>query len=97
MKCLYGWSNTSFDSLLKLLSEALPEGNVFPDSMYEVRKVIKDLGLDYVKINACSNDCILYRGEHENLSECPICGESRWQTNKKKNNVPNKIVRYFFL
>ncbi|KAK2377307.1 hypothetical protein QL285_078005 [Trifolium repens] len=34
MKCLYGWSNTSFDSLLKLLSEALPEGNVLPDSIY---------------------------------------------------------------
>lgn len=96
MKCLYGWSNNSFDSLLKLLVEALPEGNVLPDSMYDVRKIIKDLGLDYVKIDACANDCILFRGnEHENLNECPICGKSRWQANKKKKSVPNKIVRYF--
>ncbi|XP_057443879.1 uncharacterized protein LOC130736038 [Lotus japonicus] len=96
MKCVYGWSNNSFDSLIKLLVEALPEGNVLPNSMYEVRKIIKDLGLDYVKIDACVNDCILFRGgEYENLDKCPICGESRWQENKKKNVVPNKVVRYF--
>ena len=63
IKCLYGWSNISFDSLLKLL--------------------------------ACINDCILYRGGYENLDECPICKKSRWQENKKKNIVPNKIVSYF--
>ena len=45
IKCLYGWSNISFDSLLKLL--------------------------------ACINDCILYRGGYENLDECPICKKSR--------------------
>jgi hypothetical protein len=95
MKCLYGWSNTSLDSLLKLLIEAFPEGNVVPGSMYEVKKIIKDLGLDYVKIDACADDCILYRGkDYENLNECPICGKSRWQKNMKKN-VPDKIVRYF--
>jgi hypothetical protein len=95
MKCLYGWSNTSLDSLLKLLIEAFPEGNVVPGSMYEVKKIIKDLGLDYVKIDACADDCILYRGkDYENLNECPICGKSRWQENMKKN-VPDKIVRYF--
>ncbi|XP_058775718.1 uncharacterized protein LOC131649992 [Vicia villosa] len=58
--------------------------------------IIKDLGLDYVKIDACANDCILYRGkDYENLDECPICEKSRWKENTKKNNVPNKIVRYF--
>ncbi|XP_057451963.1 uncharacterized protein LOC130743752 [Lotus japonicus] len=96
MKCVYGWSNNSFDSLIKLLVEALPEGNVLPNSMYEIHKTIRDLGLDYVKIDACVNDCILFRGEeYENLDKCPKCGESRWQEKKKKNVVPNKVVRYF--
>ncbi|XP_057447269.1 uncharacterized protein LOC130739062 [Lotus japonicus] len=94
MKCVYGWSNTSFDSLIKLLVEALPDGNVLPNSMYEVRKIIRDFGLDYVKIDACINDCILFRGElYKNLDKCPICGESRWQESKKKNDVPNKNKR----
>ncbi|XP_019267397.1 PREDICTED: uncharacterized protein LOC109244716 [Nicotiana attenuata] len=78
MKCLHGWSNTSFDSLLKLLSDVLPKGNVLPNSIYEVQKIIKGLGLDYVKIDACVNNCILYRKEYANLEQCPKCGEKRW-------------------
>ncbi|XP_070029792.1 uncharacterized protein [Nicotiana sylvestris] len=73
MKCLHSWSNTSFDSLLKLLSDALPKGNMLPNSIYEVQKIIKDLGLDYVKIDACVNNCVLYRKEYADLEQCPKC------------------------
>lgn len=69
---------------------------MLPDSMYKVINIIKDLGLDYVKTDTCTNDCILYRGEdNESLNEFPNCGKSRWQENKKKDEVPNKIVYYF--
>ena len=37
------------------------------------KKVICPLGLEAQKIHACPNDCILYRGEYENLDACPIC------------------------
>ena len=77
VKCLYGWSNTSFDSLLKLLVEAFFQGNVLPNSTYDFQKIIKDLEPDYVKIDACIDDCIWYRGGYENLDECPICKKSR--------------------
>lgn len=110
MKCMHGWSNTSFDSLLKLISDALPKENVLPDSIYEVQKIIKDLGLDYVKIDACVNNCILYRKEYVNLEQCPKCGEKRWtmrkgkdsnsevasgNLNNKKKGISRKILRYF--
>ncbi|MED6135910.1 hypothetical protein PIB30_118014 [Stylosanthes scabra] len=39
MKCLNGWSDVSFDSLLRLLSEILPVGNVLPKSVYEEKKL----------------------------------------------------------
>ncbi|XP_009796469.1 uncharacterized protein [Nicotiana sylvestris] len=110
MKCLHGWSNTSLDSLLKLLSDAFPKGHVLPSSIYEVQKIIKDLGLDYVKIDACVNNCILYRKEYADLEQCPKCGEKRWivrkggeddnevassKLNKRKKGIPRKILRYF--
>nr|XP_004252707.1 uncharacterized protein LOC101244468 [Solanum lycopersicum] len=110
MKCMHGWSNTSFDSLLKLISDALPKENVLPDSIYEVQKIIKDLGLDYVKIDACVNNCILYKKEYVNLEQCPKCGEKRWtmrkgkdsnsevatgNLNNKKKGISRKILRYF--
>jgi hypothetical protein len=45
----------------------------------KVRKVVRDLGLDYQKIHACVNDCVLFRGKFEKLDNCPTCGEIRWK------------------
>lgn len=58
MKCLNGWSNKSFNQLLKFFKEVLPNGNKGSDSHYEA-KIIRDLGLNYVKIDVCQNDCRL--------------------------------------
>ena len=61
--------------MLILHSDALPEENVLPYSICEVQKIIKALGFDYVKIDACVNNCILYRKDYVNLEQCPNCGE----------------------
>ncbi|KAL8162298.1 hypothetical protein V2J09_013787 [Rumex salicifolius] len=95
LKVMNKWSDSSFTSLLKLQCEAY--GNSIPDSYYEAKKLIKDLGLDYIKIDACRNDCILYWKEYENFSECPTCGSSRWRSvNKgscKGGKVPYKVTK----
>ncbi|MED6220684.1 hypothetical protein PIB30_047170, partial [Stylosanthes scabra] len=52
-------------------------------SVYEAKKIVKDLGLHYVKIDACINNCILYRKEYSDLDKCPKCGEKRWQYKNK--------------
>jgi hypothetical protein len=111
MKCLYGWSNKSVEGLLEFFKLALPDGHLVPDSLYSAKKVIRDLGLEYEKIDACVNDCVLYRNEYADLEQCPICMESRWKSvqnnvvnesdettigkEKKNKKVPNKILRYF--
>ncbi|KAH9717951.1 hypothetical protein KPL71_022033 [Citrus sinensis] len=73
----YGWSDTGFSALLEVLADILPNNNTLPMSMYEVKKTMKVLGLEYEKIHACPNDCILYRNEFADLAECPNCGASR--------------------
>ncbi|CAA0813526.1 Unknown protein [Striga hermonthica] len=65
LKIVGRWSNKSFSMLLELLKKALPSGEVLPQSYYEAKKIIRDLGLDYEKIHACVNDCVLFRKEHE--------------------------------
>ena len=55
-----GWSDTSFDQMLKLQKKVLPKDNTFPDSAYAAKKLIKSLGLNYDMIHACPNDFILY-------------------------------------
>ncbi|XP_074560566.1 uncharacterized protein LOC141816719 [Curcuma longa] len=82
--------------LLQLLQEAFPKPNAIPNSHYEAKKLLKELGLTYEKIHVCKNDCILFWGEHENKDICPVCKESRYKydgMNKKKN--AQKILRYF--
>jgi len=57
----------------------LPKPNELPTTTYKAKKIVCPLGLQIEKIHACPNDCILYRGEHEILDECPICIASRYK------------------
>ncbi|KAA0031799.1 uncharacterized protein E6C27_scaffold848G00410 [Cucumis melo var. makuwa] len=82
LKVRYGWSNTSFSELLSIISDLLPDNNEIPTSLYEAKKTLGALGLSYQKIDACPNDCCLYRKEYANSTKCPKCGLSRWKINK---------------
>ncbi|XP_020237448.1 uncharacterized protein LOC109816744 [Cajanus cajan] len=79
LKAKYGWSDKSFTELLQLLKLMLPKDNTLPDRHYEAKKVLCLMGLQYKKIHACPNDCILYRKEFESLHKCPRCGLSRYK------------------
>ncbi|XP_072078005.1 uncharacterized protein [Arachis hypogaea] len=107
LKYLHGWSNTSFTSLLELVKESIPDLNI-PTSFNKAKNMVKELSLDYEKIDACPNDCLLYQNEYINDSVCRICGESRYnQTptmdgNEEDFALPNKVhkvvaktLRYF--
>ena len=101
IKSLGGWSDKSFNMLVKLLQEAFPEGSKLPKNFHEAKKMIRCLRLDYVIIHACNNDCILFWKEHANADSCPKCKASRWKSQKKKpdgihaQKVPMKVLRYF--
>ncbi|KAL4286637.1 hypothetical protein AHAS_Ahas19G0106100 [Arachis hypogaea] len=104
LKCLHGWSNASFTSLLELLKEAMPEIKI-PPSFHKTKAMIRDLGLDYKKIDACPNDCLLYRKELKDETQCRVCGTSRYTENSSDNSenqphnkgrpIPVKTLRYF--
>ncbi|CAL9003892.1 unnamed protein product, partial [Prunus brigantina] len=91
-------NDVCFTELLILQGNLLPEGNTIPTSMYEAKKTLCALGLSYEKMHACPNDCILYRKEYEDSTNCPSCGISRWKEGKDsilKEGVPAKVVWYF--
>ena len=73
------WSDKSFSTLLKALHRALNYDENFPENSYEAKKYTRALGLDYVKIDACINHCILYWKENKGLDKCPKCDASRWK------------------
>jgi hypothetical protein len=63
LKAKYGWSDCSFNDLLRLLSWLLPKPNSVPANTYQAKKVISPLAMGVEKIHACPNHCILFRGK----------------------------------
>lgn len=96
IKCINGWSDKSFNMLLELLTYTFPLCEKLPVSNYQAKKIVKDLGLHYEKIDACKNDCMIYYKELVNASHCPTCKVSRWKVNNGKGKkIPWKVMRYF--
>ena len=54
IKCVSGMTNRACDLLLQMFTQVLPKGHYIPTNLGKVRKVIRDLGLDYKKIHACA-------------------------------------------
>ena len=48
--------------------------NVFLGSYEEENQMLKMLGVEYIPYHACSNDCILYKGEYADKETCSQCG-----------------------
>ncbi|XP_057437002.1 uncharacterized protein LOC130729311 isoform X1 [Lotus japonicus] len=105
IKSLCGVSNKAMDMILALLHDAFEQTNI-PSSGYQARKIVDKLCLNYTKIHACPNDCMLYWGEDEDKEKCKVCNTSRWKIPKKNGSVgvyfllkrrkqPAKILRYF--
>ena len=57
-----GWSDMSFMSLLKMLKNVLLKGNKLPDHTYKCKKILCLVGMEYKKIHAHPNYCILLQG-----------------------------------
>ncbi|XP_042940699.1 uncharacterized protein LOC122275604 [Carya illinoinensis] len=95
IRTIGGWSVKSFDMLLKLLKVSFPDA-LLPDSYRESRQMERALSFNYIKIDVCRNDYILYWKENADKHDCPKCSLSRWVTcTTKEKKVPHKVLQYF--
>ncbi|GLT69206.1 hypothetical protein SLA2020_413750 [Shorea laevis] len=103
IKCMGGWSNTSFSMLLEFINELIPSDASLPKDTYEAKKYMRDLGLGYEKISACRKGCMLFWRENEKLDKCTSCNQSRWKDDvshedgsaKSLKKKPVKVLRWF--
>ncbi|XP_071729876.1 uncharacterized protein [Rutidosis leptorrhynchoides] len=77
-KCVGKCNEKGFSMILDTIREAFPHASI-PNSLYELRKVIRDLGLGYEKIDACLNDCMLYWKKNKEKIKCDVCQTSRYK------------------
>ncbi|XP_024178737.1 uncharacterized protein LOC112184731 [Rosa chinensis] len=98
LKARFGMSDTCFSEILATVGSFLPKDNVLPQTHYEAKKTLTNLGLQYEKIHACPKDCILYRKQFSAATTCPKCGVSRWKLKRDKTikvGQPAKVLWYF--
>ena len=87
--------------VIELLSDAFYNiGAELPSSFYEAKKTVRKMGLDYIKIDACLYDCMLFWGPDATLDKCRRCGTARYKVegeghNKKKRRRAIKSMIYF--
>ncbi|XP_058195233.1 uncharacterized protein LOC131311699 [Rhododendron vialii] len=92
-------TNKGFAELLQMIGDLLPDINELPLCIYEAGKTMAALGMEYEKIHACPNDCVLYRKELKTATSCPTFNTSRWKLKKNsteiRDGVPAKVLWYF--
>ncbi|CAN6725431.1 unnamed protein product [Malus baccata var. baccata] len=84
------------ETFFRLLEEAdqdlWPGCKEFKKLEEVVKKLIIDLGLTYVKIDACPNDCMIYWKDTLELIVCSVCGESRYKITNAEDSSRKKIT-----
>ena len=67
--------------MLDLLREAFSFAHI-PESFQKEKNVRKDLGLDYQKMHACHNDCMLFFEENEKENNSFVFSSTKSKTVK---------------
>ena len=55
---------------------------------------MKYIGMEYQAINACTNDHIIYYGQHASKTECLQCLISRYRTDQVTKRVSRKVLHH---
>lgn len=91
LKAQYNMSIGHFEANLELIHELLPPESKLPKDFYQSKKLFEGLGMAYVKIDVCYNNCMLYYKDNKDKDKCDVCGLSRYEGN---GQVPRKVLRY---
>ncbi|KAL0294732.1 UNVERIFIED_CONTAM: hypothetical protein Sradi_6871300 [Sesamum radiatum] len=94
LKVLCHWSNNSFNLLLELLRATFPDNVDLPANYYEANKITTELGFTCEVIDACPNNCMLFREERieDGVLRHPADSQA-WKEFDKKNLNFGCIVR----
>ncbi|XP_026452382.1 uncharacterized protein LOC113352830 [Papaver somniferum] len=94
IKIMNHMNNKSFQMILDLIKAAFPEGETLPNTYYEAKKLLRNLGLGYTVIHACRYDCALFWKENENLENCPKCNEPRYEILEKDTEKGENVFMH---
>ena len=64
---------------MKLIIDLLPSNHKMLENLYQSKKIVSCLDMNYEKVDACENNCMLFWRDHENDTHCMYCNKSRYE------------------
>jgi hypothetical protein len=94
IKSMFAFSNKCYKELLSLFSDVLSSNHKMPKDMYQSKKLLSALGMEYEKIDVCKDNCMIFYKEHNNETKCLKCGKPRLVEviNEDGENAMTKIA-----
>jgi hypothetical protein len=69
-KSKYIFLNQCYNDIVKLIIDLIPAKHNMPKYLYQFKKIVFDLRMNYEKIDACEKNCMLFWKEHKDDTEC---------------------------
>jgi hypothetical protein len=70
MKSKYNFSNQCYNDIVKLIIDLIPMKHNILKDLYQSKKIMSSLGMNYEKIDVCEKNCMLFWKEHKDDTEC---------------------------
>jgi hypothetical protein len=78
MKLKYNFSNQCYNDIMKLIIDLILVKHNMSKDLYQSKKIVASLSMNYEKIDVCEKNCMLFLKEHNDDTECMHCGRSRY-------------------
>jgi hypothetical protein len=94
LKSKYNFSNQCYNNIVKLIIDLIPVKYNMPKDLYQSKKIVAGLSMNYKKIDVCERNCMLFWKEHKDDIECMHYGRSRYVkvVNEDGASVTTKVV-----
>jgi hypothetical protein len=60
MKSKYNFLNQCYNDIVKLIIDLIPTKHNMPKDLYQSKKIVSSLGMNYEKIDVCEKNCMLF-------------------------------------
>jgi hypothetical protein len=60
MKSKYNFSNQYYNDIVKLIIDLIPIKHNMPNNLYQSKKIVAGLGINYEKIDVCEKNYMLF-------------------------------------
>jgi hypothetical protein len=94
MKSKYDFSNQWYNDIMKLIIDLIPTKNNMPKDLYQSKKIVAGLVMNYEKFDVCEKNCMLFWKEYKDDIECMHCGRSRYVkvVNEDGASITSKVA-----